>query len=108
MNWLPNFRYLVLAFLLSSLCGCHLIFHPDVEQGNLITTYQAAAIHPGMTKEQVVAILGYPVLVNIYKDNRMLYVYTLVPGHGQVVKKQLLITIYNNQVVGSTSNIPRY
>lgn len=80
--------------------GCHLIFHPDIEQGNLIKPEQVATLHTGMTRQQVEQLLGHPVMVNMYQDHHLIYVYTLVPGRGQVVKKQLIIDLINNQVVG--------
>lgn len=90
--------------LIALLCGCHLIFHPDVEQGNLIKPEQIANLHTGMNKQQVEQVLGYPVMVNMYEENRLIYVYTLAPGRGQTIKKQLIIELVNNQVISYHSN----
>lgn len=102
MTALRNF--LLSLILVTLITGCHLIFHPDVEQGNLIKPEQIAALHTGMDKQQVEQLLGYPVAVNMYQDNHLVYVYTLVPGRGKTVKKQLIINLVNNEVISYHTN----
>ncbi|MBS0349869.1 MAG: outer membrane protein assembly factor BamE [Proteobacteria bacterium] len=96
---------LPLAALSLSMSGCFLIYRPDIKQGNIIKLDQVAAIRPGMTPEQVVAILGNPVLENVFAPNQMVYVYTIQPGHGDYQAEQLRIFFENGHVTRYTSNI---
>lgn len=87
---------LALGFSLT-LTGCIKPYQIPIQQGNIITSTDAAKIHTGMTPNQVVAILGQPVLTNIY-DSNLVYVYTYLPGKNKTtVKKQLTVTFKNNR-----------
>lgn len=100
-----------LLFLISAAClslglsGCWFIYKPDIKQGNIITTRQVAQIRPGMTKEQIIAIFGNPILVNVFADNQMIYVYTILPGHGDFKAEQLRIHFFNGKVTQYTSSV---
>lgn len=48
----------------------------DIVQGNFVSSEQAAAIQPGMTRGQVRDILGTPLLVDIFHADRWDYVFT--------------------------------
>lgn len=48
----------------------------DIVQGNFVSREQAAALTPGMSRLQVRDILGTPLLVSIFHDNRWDYVFT--------------------------------
>jgi outer membrane protein assembly factor BamE len=48
----------------------------DVVQGNFVSKEQAAAIKPGMSREQVRGILGTPLLTSVFHANRWDYVFT--------------------------------
>ena len=48
----------------------------DVVQGNFVSKEQAAAIKPGMNREQVRSILGTPLLTSVFHADRWDYVFT--------------------------------
>ncbi|MGA1693438.1 MAG: outer membrane protein assembly factor BamE [Burkholderiaceae bacterium] len=52
-------------------------FRPEVSQGNVITAEQANRLAVGLTKEQVRALLGTPLLMDPFRDNRWDYVFDL-------------------------------
>ena len=89
----------LLACLLGSaiLSGC--VYRPDVQQGNLITTSEVKSIKKGMTASQVKSKLGDPLLVNIYQNNRILYVYTFQHGNHRMKEKRLIIYLKNDRVI---------
>src|SRR3990167_11399099 len=78
------------------LCGC--VYHPPIQQGNLLTKTKVDSIHPGMSSQEVTAQLGSPVLENMYSDNRMSYVYTDQPSRRVFIAKKAIIQFQNNQV----------
>jgi len=49
----------------------------EVVQGNVVTREQAQQLRPGMTREQVVAVLGAPLLASIFHADRWDYVFTI-------------------------------
>lgn len=85
-----------LVCLITTLWGC--VYHPNIQQGNIITDKDLGNLDTGMTKDQVRAALGDPVLVNIFSDNRMVYVYTFQPGHRRMQSTHLIIYLHNNHV----------
>ncbi len=69
----------------------------DVRQGNLVTQEMRAKLKVGMTPAQVRAILGAPLINDIYHPNRWDYLYRL-EQQGRVVENQR-VTLYFEQGV---------
>lgn len=49
----------------------------DVVQGNVVTKEQMARVKPGMTRDQVRAVLGSPLLADAFHANRWDYIFTI-------------------------------
>ena len=81
-------------FLASTSC----VYHPPVQQGNIITDKELSILYPGMPKAEVLSLLGDPILVNIYADNRLVYVYTFQAGHKKMQSVHLIVYLSNNRV----------
>ncbi|MEQ8861629.1 MAG: outer membrane protein assembly factor BamE [Pseudomonadales bacterium] len=83
------------ALLLS---GCSLpkiglprVHKVPVQQGNVITQDMIDKLKPGMTRTQVVYVMGEPVFRNAFDDNRWDYIYTLeIPGYYEEEKRMSL------------------
>ena len=75
-------RALPLAALLL-LGACSLLpgfmqpYRIDIQQGNFVSQEAVSQLKPGMTKDQVRAALGTPLLVDIFHADRWDYVYML-------------------------------
>ncbi len=69
----------------------------DIRQGNLITQDMRDKIKVGMTQSQVKAVLGAPLINDIYHADRWDYLYRL-EVQGKVVENQRL-TLYFEQGV---------
>jgi outer membrane protein assembly factor BamE len=106
LMWLKRILFFgTLAVIGASLSGCWFIFKPDIKQGNVLSVKKVNALHPGMTKEQVTALLGAPVLVNVFAPDQMIYVYTIQPGHGKFQAQQLRIYFEKGRLTHYTSNV---
>ena len=90
----PNFK-LIVAILSILLCACSSelseestgfftrLFNPDtyrlyrieITQGNILEQSKVAQIKTGMNKNQVIYLLGEPVLPTVFHDDRWDYVY---------------------------------
>ncbi|HET8764103.1 MAG TPA: outer membrane protein assembly factor BamE, partial [Rhodanobacter sp.] len=70
----------VVAALALVVSGCHLVYTPDVRQGNLFdkTIDQKAVdqLKPGLTKRQVLVLLGTPSVTSPFNQSRWDYVST--------------------------------
>jgi len=83
---------------LTSGCSIFQIHKTDIQQGNIITPAMIAHLHPGMTKADVKNLMGTPVLVNTFNDNREDYIYTFTPGHGKTTEKNMVLIFRNNRL----------
>jgi outer membrane protein assembly factor BamE len=87
---------LILAVLLS---GCNLLYKQDVQQGNLLETDQIDALKPGMTKRQVMLILGTPAIQSPFHEDRWDYVSSYKDGRGNIDLKRLTVFFDDNVLV---------
>lgn len=91
-------RCLALLVLLM-LTGCPalpgVLYRIDVQQGNVVTEEMLEKLKPGMTKSQALFVLGSPLIVDPFRDNRWDYVY-LFREKGDLVE-QKRITLFFDQ-----------
>ena len=63
------------------------VYKMEVQQGNVIDQEMVDKLQPGMNKNQVRYVLGTPMLVDVFHQERWDYVYTMekrgkpLPGH---------------------------
>ncbi|TAL72980.1 MAG: outer membrane protein assembly factor BamE [Rhodanobacter sp.] len=78
----------VVAALALVVSGCHLVYTPDVRQGNLFdkTIDQKAVdqLKPGLTKRQVLVLLGTPSVTSPFDQSRWDYVSTYSHRGGKI------------------------
>ena len=69
----------IITLLLASGCstGLFSVHKLDIQQGNALKEEEVAQIKNGMTKEQVQALLGTPVVEPMFQTNRWDYLYYL-------------------------------
>jgi outer membrane protein assembly factor BamE len=86
---------LLFASLLSGGCSTDKIpgvYRPDIQQGNVVTQGMVDKLRPGMTRQQVAYIMGTPLLVDVFHQNRWDYLYSMEPGDED--RQQERISIY--------------
>jgi outer membrane protein assembly factor BamE len=83
--------------LVFSLTACS-IYHMPIQQGNIITSALIKKIHKGMSQQELVAILGSPVLTTPFQSNRIIYIYTLQPTSGKNRYKKLEVTFVDSRI----------
>lgn|SRR3990167_2074316 len=96
---------LFLILITTSLCGC--VYHQVFDQGNILTPAKTQSVKVGMSSQEVVGILGTPVLENIYADNRLVYVYTQQPTRNKTIITRFIVTFQNNHVVDVKTDLPK-
>lgn len=97
--------FTLLAYLL--LAGCsflpHLLYKIDVQQGNVVTEEMVEKLKPGMTKSQVLFVLGSPLIVDAFRDNRWDYVY-LFREKGELVEQKRMTVFFENEMLVNIEN----
>ncbi len=64
-SWLPNAHRL------------------DFTQGNAINQENLRQLHPGMSKQKIIEIIGSPTLIDPFHSERWDYIYRYIPGRGE-------------------------
>ena len=102
---MPKFnRPLALLLALASLGGCGIIYKPDVQQGNLLEKKNVEELKPGMTKRQVIALMGSPSVQNPFAQNRWDYVASYQHRGGPVDVRRLTLFFKNDALVRTEGN----
>ena len=94
-------RTLGLAMMATAIAGCGLVYTPDVQQGNLLDKKNVDQLQPGLTKRQVLVLLGTPSVTSPFDQDRWDYVSTF-SHRGQKMTKRTLTLTFNNDTLVST------
>lgn len=95
-----SFIYLLTAALgVVSLASCGIVYKPDVQQGNLLDPRNVQQLKPGMSKEQVLALLGSPSVTSPFAQSRWDYVATMQKRGGKVQERTLTLYFNNDTLV---------
>jgi len=95
---IKEMRKFIVLLLITLLAGCHM-YRPDVQQGNVVTQQMASRLHSGMSQSAAKRILGNPLLINTFTNNRLDYVYTYKHGNQPATERQIILTFKNNRLV---------
>ena len=99
---------LVPAALLLSGCGQPFWLPPahkiEVQQGNLISETQKNALTNGLTRDEVSAITGHPIIGNTFNNStRWDFIYTRGPA-GSAIKARRLTVLFEDDVVSAVED----
>lgn len=91
-------KIFVLFALLLTLSGCSIfqVHKMNIEQGNIVEPAMVNRLHLGMTESDVKNIMGSPILLNTFADNRIDYVYTFKSGDGSKQTEKYVTLIFRN------------
>ena len=76
--------------------ACTPIYKLDIQQGNLFSKSHVDSLKPGMTKHQVVLVMGSPSVVSPFQQNRWDYISTIRRGNGRMESKDLVLYFDND------------
>lgn len=65
------------------------VYRPDINQGNYLTSTDVAKIQKGMTQQQVAYTLGTPMLQDPFGTQTWFYVFRQQPGHEDITQQTL-------------------
>ncbi|MGF6493111.1 outer membrane protein assembly factor BamE [Luteibacter sp. 621] len=92
-------RTLGMALLATASAGCSLVYTPDVQQGNLLDKKNVDQLQPGMTKRQVLVLLGTPSVISPFDNDRWDYVSTFSHRGKPMTTRTLTLTFNNDTLV---------
>jgi len=91
-------------FLTLSLSGCSslydtFVYQIDVTQGNYIDEEKISQLEIGMSQEQVIFVLGSPMLIDQFDSSKWYYIRYIKPGGEKIQQEQVLLTFNNTLLV---------
>lgn len=106
------FRNSVLLSLMSLLLACNNVGSMDfpgvykiaIPQGNIITQEMIDQLRPGMTKRQVIFVMGTPLVRDPFHQDRWDYVYNFQPGGGVRGQERVTVFFENDALINFTGD----
>jgi outer membrane protein assembly factor BamE len=75
------------------------VYKISIPQGNIITQDMVDQLRPGMTKRQVIFVMGTPLVRDPYHQDRWDYVYNFQPGGGERGQERLSVVFEDDQLI---------
>ncbi|MDF1764055.1 MAG: outer membrane protein assembly factor BamE [Oleibacter sp.] len=92
----------LLGFATITVTGCAFpgVYKLNIQQGNIVKPDMLAQLEPGMTSNQVIYVMGNPVLNDPFTDRSWDYIYTL--EQRDKITKRYHITLFFDEQGGYT------
>ncbi len=81
--------------------ACISPYRIEIQQGNYVSRDAIAQVKPGMTKEQVRAILGTPLLNDIFHADRWDYVFTRSAANSTQVETRRATLLFKDDMLAT-------
>ena len=80
----------------------------DIVQGNAVTKEQVALVKPGMTRQQVQAVLGSPMLTDPFHANRWDYLFSIRRPGTELQRRSVVVHFEGNVLkkIEAPDNLP--
>lgn len=100
---------LIMTTMLSACSGIGSLDFPGVykisiPQGNIITQDMVDQLRPGMTKRQVIFVMGTPLVRDPFHQDRWDYIYSFQPGGGIRGQERVTVFFRDDQLVSFTGD----
>ncbi|MBQ14863.1 MAG: hypothetical protein CMQ17_10780 [Gammaproteobacteria bacterium] len=104
MNSLSKSLIIASSALILSACGIGALQFPgvykiDIPQGNVITQIMVDQLRPGMTKRQVIFVMGTPLVRDPFHQDRWDYIYSFQPGGGERGQERISVFFADDALV---------
>ena len=88
--------FLLLVLLVT---GCNVVYKQNIQQGNVLDREDLDRLETGMSKRQVMVLLGSPAVQSPFHADRWDYINSFAPRGGKAERRTLTIEFENDQVV---------
>lgn len=89
---------LTAALVAVSACSFPGVYKLDIPQGNIITQDNVNQLRPGMSKRQVRFLMGTPLLVDSFNEDRWDYFYSLRNNSADYSRERLTMFFVNDRL----------
>ena len=66
-------------------------YRPDIQQGNFVSQEMVAQLREGMTQDQVIFLLGTPLLTDVFHADRWDYAFRMQKGNGEITSSRVTV-----------------
>ena len=80
------------------------VYKISITQGNVILQNMVDQLRPGMTKNQVIFVMGTPLVRDPFHQDRWDYVYNFQPGGGARTQERITIFFVDDQLATVTGD----
>lgn len=98
-----NCRTLSIGLLIVILSACIRPYQPDLQQGNILNNSEIREIRHGMSKQEVLYILGTPLVADPFVQDRWDYYYSMKDGQTLQTQQRLITAIFEDGKLVSLS-----
>jgi len=85
----------LLIFISITLSACIRPYQPDIQQGNIINNSDLRQIEYGMSKQEVLFILGTPMIIDPFNESRWDYYYSNKNQRTQETTTRLITVMFD-------------
>lgn len=93
------FKHRIFILPIASLILTSCVYKIDIEQGNIVTKEMVDLLEPNMNKRQVRYVLGTPLVVDVFHQNRWDYIYSLQKEGGDRDQRRLSVIFKDERLV---------
>lgn len=82
--------------------GCsrfHVVHRIDIQQGNVVTQEKVNQLETGMNRNQAQFVMGSPMVVDVFHEDRWDYIYYLKPGYGDPTEERVTLFFEDDTLV---------
>jgi len=91
-------KKLWILLIIGLISGCNLVYKANIQQGNVLDAEDIERIEVGMSKRQVVLLLGSPSIADPFHQDRWDYVATYAPRGNNQTLKQLRLNFERDEL----------
>ena len=83
----------------------HIVHVIDIQQGNVVTQEMVNQLKVGMTRSQVQYIMGTPLVIDTFHQQRWDYIYFFKPGYGKSTEQRVTLFFDNDALASITGAV---
>jgi len=87
----------ILGTLMITTIGAGCVYHPPIQQGNILEERMLAQLTPGMSPQQVLYVMGTPLINDPFTANRWDYLY--YKQTKESTERRLVTVYFENNLV---------
>ncbi|TDB03206.1 outer membrane protein assembly factor BamE [Halomonas marinisediminis] len=99
MQKLTKIVTLTIALLLASGCSYFGVYKRDIPQGNLVTAEMVGQLRTGMTRDDVIYVMGSPLLEAPFDASQWDYLFYLDKAYEGTERRRVTLTFDGNRLV---------